>query len=58
MNFYGIFIKDFKLKRGAISKSSIRNSKKQVKNENLQRNRSRPKGKWILDHPNASGALD
>jgi hypothetical protein len=59
MNFYGIFIRDFKFIRGAIIKSNVQNSKKQVKNEKkLQRKRSRPKGKWILDHPNASGALD
>jgi hypothetical protein len=33
MNFYGIFIRDFKFIRGAIIKSNVQNSKKQVKNE-------------------------
>jgi hypothetical protein len=45
-NFLGIFIKDFKVKRGVISKSSIQNSKKTSEERKSARNRPRPK---ILD---------
>jgi hypothetical protein len=51
MNFYGIFIRDFKFIRGAIIKSNVQNSKKQVKKrKNCKEKGPGPKGNgsWII----------